>query len=134
MLQCTSLISFPISVSLTKRLLLSDTLQSLSINILATSIPFQHCFHFPFQSLLPKGCCRVVPYSHEYEDSWRCNFLGLSLQCELPEHVLMSDLCVLLEILDPPGNKDGDCPSLSNFTFEISTVATMPEKGAYLSQ
>lgn len=52
--------------------------------------------------LIPIGCCSCVPYSTEYMDSWRCNFLGLSPAVEIPPHVLSSDLFVLLDVISPP--------------------------------
>ena len=35
------------------------------------------------------------------QDSWRCNFLGLSPAVEIPPHVLSSDLFVLLDVISP---------------------------------
>ncbi|XP_015777218.1 PREDICTED: folliculin-like [Acropora digitifera] len=52
--------------------------------------------------LIPIGCCSCVPYSTEYMDSWRCNFLGLSPAVEIPPHVLSSDLFVLLDVISSP--------------------------------
>eukprot|EP00058_Branchiostoma_floridae_P010238 XP_002595726.1 hypothetical protein BRAFLDRAFT_113576 [Branchiostoma floridae] len=43
------------------------------------------------KSLLPMGCCRIVPYSATYEDSWKCNFLGLPLVAQIPAHVMSSE-------------------------------------------
>ncbi|KAK2567151.1 Folliculin [Acropora cervicornis] len=51
--------------------------------------------------LIPIGCCSCVPYSTEYMDSWRCNFLGLAPAVEIPPHVLSSDLFVLLDVISP---------------------------------
>ncbi|KAK3759608.1 hypothetical protein RRG08_016346 [Elysia crispata] len=51
------------------------------------------------KTLLPKGCCRVIPWSLEYEESWRCNFLGLSPDALLPQHVNSSEMFVLVEIV-----------------------------------
>uniref|UniRef100_A0A6I8SRT1 Folliculin n=1 Tax=Xenopus tropicalis TaxID=8364 RepID=A0A6I8SRT1_XENTR len=42
------------------------------------------------QAMLPVGCVRVIPYSEKYEDAYRCNFLGLSPQAEIPLHVQSS--------------------------------------------
>ncbi|XP_031574710.1 folliculin-like [Actinia tenebrosa] len=51
--------------------------------------------------LIPSGCCNCIPYSTEYKDSWRCNFLGLAPSVEIPVHILSSDLFVLLDINHP---------------------------------
>jgi len=40
------------------------------------------------QTMLPRGCVKAISYSSVYEDSWRCNFLGLPPDVSLPEHVV----------------------------------------------
>jgi len=40
------------------------------------------------QTILPRGCVKSIPYSSVYEDSWRCNFIGLPPDVSLPEHVV----------------------------------------------
>ena len=42
------------------------------------------------QSLLPVGCVRSVPYSCQYEEAYKCNFLGLSPDVPIPTHVSSS--------------------------------------------
>lgn len=42
------------------------------------------------QTILPRGCVKSIPYSSVYEDSWRCNFIGLPPDVSLPEHVVDS--------------------------------------------
>lgn len=42
------------------------------------------------QSLLPVGCVRSVPYSAQYEEAYKCNFLGLSPDVPIPTHVSSS--------------------------------------------
>lgn len=59
------------------------------------------------KTLLPKGCCRVIPWSMEYEESWRCNFLGLSPDALLPQHVNSSEMFVLMEIVSKPRHEVG---------------------------
>ncbi|CAL1546523.1 unnamed protein product [Lymnaea stagnalis] len=54
------------------------------------------------KGLLPKGCCRVVPYSTEYVESYKCNFLGLSPNVLLSQHVILSEQFVHLEIVEKP--------------------------------
>ena len=41
----------------------------------------------------------MIPWSLEYEESWRCNFLGLSPDALLPQHVNSSEMFVLVEIV-----------------------------------
>lgn len=40
------------------------------------------------------GCVRVIPYSSQYEEAYRCNFLGLSPHVQIPAHVLSSGACL----------------------------------------
>eukprot|EP00794_Sanderia_malayensis_P015702 gene15702-17286_t len=51
-----------------------------------------------FKALLPNGCCRIIPYTDEYQDSWKCNFLGLEEDVEIPHHILSSNFYVHVEI------------------------------------
>lgn len=44
--------------------------------------------------MLPVGCVRIIPYSGQYEEAYRCNFLGLSPQVQIPSHVLSSGACL----------------------------------------
>lgn len=46
------------------------------------------------QTMLPVGCVRVIPYSSQYEEAYRCNFLGLSPHVQIPPHVLASGMCL----------------------------------------
>ena len=52
-----------------------------------------------FQALLPVGCVRLIPYSAQYEEAYRCNFLGLSPDVTIPAHVSSSGIKCLL-VLD----------------------------------
>ncbi|KAG8537665.1 hypothetical protein GDO81_024119, partial [Engystomops pustulosus] len=56
----------------------------------------------PCQAMLPVGCVRVIPYSEKYEDAYRCNFLGLSPQAEIPPHVQSSEFAVMIEVRTAP--------------------------------
>ncbi|KAH9495447.1 hypothetical protein Btru_015120 [Bulinus truncatus] len=100
---------------------------------------------------LPKGCCRVIPYSNKYEESFRCNFLGLSPDVQLPQHMTSSELFVLIEIVPksnlPPSKEaeahlnswsgpesdisdpdtDGDT-RLDSFQFKMSSTVTLPQR------
>lgn len=97
------------------------------------------CLHCSciLQTLLPKGCCRIIYYSSKYEDSWKCNFLGLKPNTVVPSHI--KDY-VVLDIKSPDSmtSSSGDYtlppPSgttneFAPFSFVISTPAPMPEKG-----
>lgn len=58
--------------------------------------------------MLPVGCVRVIPYSSQYEEAYRCNFLGLSPHVQIPTHVLSSGVC-------PPHLR----PSTQDFNMEL---------------
>ena len=53
------------------------------------------------QELVPEVCCRIVGFSVCYQESFHCNFLGLSVGVELPAHVVASEHHILLDILPP---------------------------------
>ena len=53
------------------------------------------------QELLPANCCHIVGFSSKYQESFRCNFLGLSVGVNLPGHIVDSEFHVLLDILPP---------------------------------
>ncbi|KAM6054379.1 folliculin isoform 2-T3 [Chlamydotis macqueenii] len=50
------------------------------------------------QTMLPVGCVRIIPYSNQYEEAYRCNFLGLSPHVQIPSHILSSEFAVLVEV------------------------------------
>ncbi|XP_004206530.1 folliculin isoform X1 [Hydra vulgaris] len=50
------------------------------------------------KDLIPAGCFRCQVYEEEYQDSWRCNFLGLKECCEIPQHLLSSNQIVVVAI------------------------------------
>ncbi|KAM8798460.1 folliculin [Eudromia elegans] len=50
------------------------------------------------RTMLPVGCVRVIPYSDQYEEAYRCNFLGLSPHVQIPSHILSSEFAVLVEV------------------------------------
>ncbi|XP_030339995.1 folliculin isoform X2 [Strigops habroptila] len=50
------------------------------------------------QTMLPVGCVRIIPYSDQYEEAYRCNFLGLSPHVQIPSHILSSEFAVLVEV------------------------------------
>jgi len=71
------------------------------------------------RSLLPKGCCRVTPYSEVYEESFKCNFLGLSPDVGLPDHVTSSEIYILVTITKRESNFSS-CGSLTDPDPEAS--------------
>lgn len=47
----------------------------------------------------------MIYFSDTYEESWRCNFLGLSQFCALPKHVEDSEEFALISVTSPvPSN------------------------------
>ncbi|NWI88606.1 FLCN protein, partial [Pitta sordida] len=50
------------------------------------------------RTMLPIGCVRIIPYSDQYEEAYRCNFLGLSPHVQIPSHILSSEFAVLVEV------------------------------------
>ncbi|NXQ63952.1 FLCN protein, partial [Anthoscopus minutus] len=50
------------------------------------------------RTMLPIGCVRIIPYSEQYEEAYRCNFLGLSPHVQIPPHILASEFAVLVEV------------------------------------
>ncbi|XP_063286744.1 folliculin [Pelobates fuscus] len=78
------------------------------------------------RTMLPVGCVRVIPYSEIYEDAYRCNFLGLSPQAEIPPHVQTSEFTVMVDVRSAPRSNlypvlyAGDEP-LSRYDFVVSS-------------
>jgi len=54
--------------------------------------------------MLPKGCSRVVYYSAEYVPSYKCNFLGISVDVSVP---VDTALCVLIDAEEAPAAVGG---------------------------
>ncbi|NXL90410.1 FLCN protein, partial [Alectura lathami] len=50
------------------------------------------------RTMLPVGCVRIIPYSDQYEEAYRCNFLGLGPHVQIPPHILSSEFAVLVEV------------------------------------
>lgn len=81
------------------------------------------------KSLLPVGCVRSVPYSSQYEEAYKCNFLGLSPDVPIPAHVSSSEFTVLVDVTSErschiPAVGEDDISSLYQFT--ISSANTQP--------
>ncbi|XP_068615699.1 folliculin isoform X1 [Brachionichthys hirsutus] len=81
------------------------------------------------KSLLPVGCVRSVPYSTQYEEAYKCNFLGLSPDVPIPAHVSSSEFTFLVDV-----STEGSCqisPISENdisslYQFTISSANTQP--------
>ncbi|GAB5580610.1 folliculin isoform X1 [Prionailurus iriomotensis] len=78
------------------------------------------------RTMLPVGCVRIIPYSDQYEEAYRCNFLGLSPHVQIPSHVLSSEFAVVVEAhtaprssLHPVGCEDDQ--SLSKYEFVVTS-------------
>ncbi|XP_067094333.1 folliculin [Osmerus mordax] len=89
------------------------------------------------KALLPVGCVRSVLYSAQYEEAYRCNFLGLSPDVVIPTHVSSSEFSVLVDVVNAEKGSfysaacEEDVPSLYQFT--ISSANTQPtDKGPTL--
>lgn len=57
--------------------------------------------------MLPVGCVRIIPYSCQYEEAYRCNFLGLSPHVQIPPHVLSSGVFLFHLLPSPQGSEVG---------------------------
>ncbi|KAI4873569.1 hypothetical protein NFI96_026258 [Prochilodus magdalenae] len=88
------------------------------------------------KALLPVGCVRVEAYSAHYEEAYRCNFLGLSPDVQIPPHVSSSEFTVLVDVLNvEQGFVHAGCDDdvLSLYQFSISSASTQPtDKGPAL--
>ncbi|OPJ87379.1 folliculin [Patagioenas fasciata monilis] len=62
------------------------------------------------RTMLPVGCVRIIPYSDQYEEAYRCNFLGLSPHVQIPSHILSSEFAVLVEVRT--ATRSNLCPTL----------------------
>ncbi|KAG7237640.1 hypothetical protein INR49_032086, partial [Caranx melampygus] len=81
------------------------------------------------QSLLPVGCVRSVPYSAQYEEAYKCNFLGLSPDVPIPTHVSSSEFSVLVDVSTERNfqiSSVGDDDICSLYQFTISSANTQP--------
>ena len=63
--------------------------------------------------LLPAKCCRAVPYSTIYLESYpyTCNLLGLNVGVEVPDQVANGPNCVILDIFPPLEDSLSPIPS-----------------------
>ncbi|MEQ2240600.1 hypothetical protein ILYODFUR_016742, partial [Ilyodon furcidens] len=79
-------------------------------------------------SLLPVGCVRSVPYSAQYEEAYKCNFLGLSTDVPIPAHVSSSEFSVLVDVTLKlrQGLAAGEDELCALYQFTISSANTQP--------
>ena len=97
----------------------------------------------------------MTTYSHEYQESWKCNFLGLSPDVSLSDHVTSSEMFVLVTIVRDPVDCDQSGVSslgslsgpesdvseasgeedvlLRDYVFRMSSPVCLPEKGEQLT-
>uniref|UniRef100_A0A4W5NDW9 Folliculin n=1 Tax=Hucho hucho TaxID=62062 RepID=A0A4W5NDW9_9TELE len=89
------------------------------------------------KALLPVGCVRSVTYSAQYEEAYRCNFLGLSPDVPIPTHVSSSEFSVLVDVVSVERGSLYSAASsediLSLYQFNISSTNSQPtDKGPTL--
>ncbi|XP_061849076.1 folliculin isoform X3 [Colius striatus] len=78
------------------------------------------------RTMLPVGCVRIIPYSDQYEEAYRCNFLGLSPHVQIPSHILSSEFAVLVEVRaatrsSPHPTLFDDEQSLNKYEFVVTS-------------
>ncbi|XP_072316804.1 folliculin [Eucyclogobius newberryi] len=77
------------------------------------------------KSLLPVGCVRSIPYSGQYEEAYKCNFLGLNPDVVIPAHVSSSEFSVLVDV-SSDHNRPNSAASEDNLSswlhFNISSA------------
>ncbi|XP_074649269.1 folliculin-like isoform X2 [Tubulanus polymorphus] len=76
--------------------------------------------------LLPKGCCQILYYSDQYQDSWRCSFLGLYPDTVIPAHVLRTELYLLMDIKQSHHIEN---PDVNQLIYSLHSQAQLPERG-----
>ncbi|XP_071489862.1 folliculin-like [Diadema antillarum] len=87
------------------------------------------------KAILPAGCCRTISHSATYEPSWKCNFLGLSCDTELPDHVVSTEIYLLLDIVSPDKVRQDSSKvvskaagSFTSFGISITSSSAVPDK------
>ncbi|XP_013868143.1 folliculin [Austrofundulus limnaeus] len=78
------------------------------------------------KSLLPVGCVRSVPYSPQYEEAYKCNFLGLSPDVPIPAHVSSSEFSVLVDVTVRSCQVSCEDDISRLYQFTISSANTQP--------
>lgn len=80
------------------------------------------------KSLLPVGCVRSIPYSSQYEEAYKCNFLGLCTDVSIPAHVSSSEFTVLVDVTyDKNHQNSAENDNVASwFQFSISSANAQP--------
>ncbi|XP_063444836.1 folliculin-like [Mytilus trossulus] len=86
--------------------------------------------------LVPKGCCRPILHSTDYQESFRCNFLGLTADSSLPSHILSSEMFVLLvEMhLQDENDKPLNDNDFDKFEYSMASPTRLLEKAPTVLQ
>lgn len=86
------------------------------------------------KTLLPATIGTTIVFSETYQESWKCNFLGLSLDTGIPEYVIASELYIALDIIPKERNPtdytkvlvDSSDP-FHGYGIAIKSSATVPD-------
>lgn len=89
-----------------------------------------------FETTLPMGCCQTIVHSNEYKDSYRCNFLGLSPDTDLPDHMKSSEFYIMLDLVHPGDTTESmmkviadDTDPFNGYGLVMCSSASLPDKG-----
>jgi len=66
------------------------------------------------KELVPPTCVTMMPFESTYQESYKCNFLGLSAAAEIPTHVDRNTYV----LLDMRYDNDGDLIGNGNLNYE----------------
>ena len=81
-----------------------------------------------FRKFLPLGCCRAVYFSDHYEDSYKCNILGIAQGVPIPQtatHYVVMDIIepeTAIEALEDAGGRSGTTSRTSSQGQPLSSV------------
>lgn len=87
---------------------------------------------------MPANIGTTIVFSNKYEESFKCNFLGLSLNTNIPDFVSSSELYMALDII-PKEQRPTDHTKVlvesqdpfHGYGIAIRSSATVPDKGMY---
>ncbi|KAG1656401.1 Folliculin [Nymphon striatum] len=80
------------------------------------------------KSLLPGGCFSPIFYANEYQDSWKCNFIGIPSEVTLPSHVLDSNLHIRIEIMFDENASENAKQDPKAYSVGVSKIHKIPNK------
>lgn len=80
-------------------------------------------------TLIPIGCVRKILFADRYEEAYRCNFLGLSSEVEIPAHISTSEFCLVVEARHVPLPPLPQQPPLAHYEFIISGGTAVTDRG-----